>query len=155
MNTTETEIRKATPDDLGQLAGLFDLYRQFYRQPPDPAGAKKFLEDRMKGKESEIFVAVCENILSGFVQCYPIFTSVGMKRFWLLNDLFVTEKFRGQGISKLLIDRCKQLARETKAKGLMLETEKKNVIGNALYPSVGFVLNESSNFYIWSMPDQE
>jgi len=73
-----------------------------------------------------------------------------LKRLWLLNDLFVKKDFRGQGISKLLIDRCKQLVKETNAKGLMLETEKTNAIGNWLYPQEGFVLNKTSNFYLWT-----
>ncbi len=72
-----------------------------------------------------------------------------MKRLWLLNDLFVAKEFRGQGISKLLIERAKQLAEQTHAAGLLLETEKTNEIGNQLYPSAGFNL-EANNFYFWS-----
>jgi len=139
-----------TIEDLNDLAGMFDLYRQFYRQPTDVEGAHNFLEARIKNQESIIYVSKQHDSFTGFVQCYPIFTSVGMKRFWLLNDLFVKEKFRGQGISKLLIARCKQLVHDTHAKGLMLETEKSNVTGNKLYPQEGFVLAENSNFYFWT-----
>jgi GNAT superfamily N-acetyltransferase len=144
------KILEATISDLGQLAGLFDLYRQFYRQATDVPGAKFFLADRISNKESVIYVAVLDKMLTGFVQCYPIFSSVGMKRTWLLNDLYVRKDFRGQGISKLLIDRCKQLARDTNANGLLLETEKTNAIGNNLYPSTGFALNETTHFYFWT-----
>jgi len=72
-----------------------------------------------------------------------------MKRLWLLNDLFVHQDARGHGISKLLIERAKQLAKDTNAAGLMLETEVSNHIGNQLYPATGFKLNEASNFYDW------
>ena len=150
MTKPKIKIVQATVSDLDQLAELFDLYRQFYRQPSDVAGAKKFLAERMANNESVIYAARNENMLTGFVQCYPIFTSVGMKRMWLLNDLFVKENFRGLGISKLLIEHCKQLARDTNAKGLMLETEKTNATGNKLYPATEFVLNEGSNFYFWT-----
>jgi GNAT superfamily N-acetyltransferase len=143
-------ITTAIPGDLGSLSLLFDLYRQFYRQPPDLNGAHAFLSDRLAKQDSMIYVAKQDGAYTGFVQCYPLFSSVGMKRLWLLNDLFVKEDFRGQGISKLLISRCKQLAADTHAKGLMLETEKANVVGNRLYPSAGFVLIEGSNFYIWT-----
>ena len=144
------EIINATVADINPLAVMFDLYRQFYRQSSDIPAAKKFLSERIENNDSVIFIAKQEGEYTGFVQCYPIFTSVGMKRFWLLNDLFVKSDYRGQGISKLLIDRCKQLAKDTDAKGLMLETEKSNVIGNQLYPKEGFVLNEGSNFYVWT-----
>lgn len=144
------EIRNATIADLEPLAEMFDLYRQFYRQPADITGARKFISERISNNDSIIFIARQQDEYTGFVQCYPLFTSVGMKRLWLLNDLFVKSDYRGQGISKLLIERCKQLAKDTNAKGLMLETEKSNIIGNQLYPREGFVLNEGSNFYVWT-----
>lgn len=143
------EIINATIAELEPLAAMFDLYRQFYRQSSDISGAKKFLSERVANNDSVIFVAKQQSEFTSFVQCYPVFTSVGMKKLWLLNDLFVKSDYRGQGISKLLIDRCKQLAIDTGAKGLMLETEKSNTIGNKLYTKEGFVLNEGSNFYLW------
>ena len=68
---------------------------------------------------------------------------------WLLNDLFVKEDSRGNGYSKLLIERAKALAIETEAAGLSLETEKSNHIGNSLYPDLGFELDTEHNFYFW------
>jgi len=144
-------IIEATIRDVDPLAVMFDHYRQFYRQPSDIAGAEKFISERLKLKDSVIYVAKNKNDYAGFVQCYPLFSSVGMKKLWLLNDLFVKSEFRNKGISKQLISRCKQLAKDTGAKGLMLETEKSNAVGNKLYPQEGFVLNESSNFYEWEI----
>ena len=144
------EIINATNADLEPLAEMFDLYRQFYRQQSDISGAQKFFAERISNNDSVIFLAKQQSDYTGFVQCYPLFSSVGMKKHWLLNDLFIKTEYRGQGISKLLIDGCKQLAKDTGAKGLMLETEKSNAIGNRLYPKEGFVLNEGSNFYEWT-----
>jgi GNAT superfamily N-acetyltransferase len=96
-----------------------------------------------------IYVADEENELLGFTQLYPQFTSTRMKRSWLLNDLFVLPEHRERGISKQLIEMAKQLAIKTNAAGLLLETEKTNAVGNKLYPSTGFVMNETSNFYWW------
>ena len=41
-------------------------------------------------------------------------------------------------ILKLLIESAKELCIETKACGILLETDKTNEIGNQLYPSCGF-----------------
>ncbi|PWT77134.1 MAG: GNAT family N-acetyltransferase [Bacteroidetes bacterium] len=142
-------IRKATQADLSQLAELFNLYRIFYRKESDIDGARKFLGERMDANESIIFVATEGENLVGFTQLYPLFSSTRMKRTWLLNDLFVLEEFRGRGISKELIEMAKQLATETESAGLLLETEKTNVVGNNLYPSAGFVPNSRTNFYWW------
>jgi GNAT superfamily N-acetyltransferase len=147
----DIEISEATITDLDPLAEMFDLYRQFYRQQEDIIAAKKFISERIRVNDSVIYVAKIKNEYAAFAQCYPLFTSVGMKKLWLLNDLFVKHELRGRGISKQLISKCKQLAKDTGAKGLMLETEKSNEIGNKLYPQEGFVLNDSSNFYVWSV----
>ena len=142
-------IRRATTNDLPQLSQLFDAYRIFYRKSPDITGATDFLNERMKENESVIFVDDENGTLTGFTQLYPQFSSTRMQRAWLLNDLYVHPTYRGKGISKKLIEAAKQLARETNAAGLLLETEKTNITGNQLYPSAGFVLYNETNFYWW------
>lgn len=134
-----------------ELATLFDEYRVFYGQKSDLIRAENFLAGRIDKEESVIFAAQSEGKIIGFTQLYPLFSSVSMQRSWLLNDLFVGKSQRGKGISKLLIDAAKKHAVQTNAKGLTLETEKGNVIGNKLYPSVGFTLNEERNYYSWTV----
>lgn len=146
-----TEIRKATPTDLKPLSELFNAYRVFYGKKTDIKGALAFLEERIKNNDSEVFVSVTENTVSGFVQLYPLFSSVRMKKLWLLNDLFVHEAFRGRGISLMLIDAAKDLCVKTGACGMFLETAKTNDVGNQLYPRAGFTLNSDHNFYDWNV----
>ena len=144
--------RKATSKDVEHLSELFNAYRMFYQKASAIQSAKTFLEDRISNKDSEIFVAQnTTNKLVGFVQLYPVFSSARMKKFWLLNDLFVHPEFRGNGISIGLIQKAKDLVLESKACGMYLETEKSNLIGNALYPKTGFELNTSVNFYEWNV----
>ncbi|MEM8526988.1 MAG: GNAT family N-acetyltransferase [Bacteroidota bacterium] len=148
------KIRAAEIKDLEQLTRLFDGYRVFYRKSSNVNAAKQFLTERLERGDSEIYVAETEkDILVGFVQLYPLFSSTRMKRLWLLNDLFVDATFRGKGIAIELIERAKQLVRDTDACGMYLETEKSNTVGNRLYPKVGFKLNEVANFYEWSAAD--
>ena len=142
-------IRIASEHDVTPLSVLFDQYRVFYRKSSDIKGAALFLSERIARKESVIYVAEEGSQLVGFTQLYPQFSSTRMKRSWLLNDLFVMQQHRGRGISKQLIEAAKALARSTHAAGVLLETEKTNLVGNKLYPSMNFVLNEESNFYWW------
>lgn len=143
-------IRKATIEDLKLIVELFDKYRVFYEKESDKEKAEEFLSDRLKHNESEIFVAETDNNnLVGFVQLYPLFSSTRMKRLWLLNDLFVEKDHRGKGISKQLIEAAKNLCKQTNACGLMLETAKSNIVGNELYPKVGFSLDSENNYYSW------
>jgi GNAT superfamily N-acetyltransferase len=144
-------VRPAQKEDLQNLALLFDQYRIFYGKESNRVEAEKFLNERLQNNDSVILVAVEGSVLKGFTQLYPLFSSVRMKKLWLLNDLYVNEQYRGQGISIALIDEAKDLCRKTNACGMYLETAKSNVIGNALYPKTGFVLNDEHNFYDWSV----
>ncbi|KFF13487.1 acetyltransferase [Chryseobacterium soli] len=148
-----SNTRKATIQDVSQLAELFDQYRVFYHKESDVSGAESFLEERIESKDSEIFVAENNGNLVGFVQLYPLFSSTRMCRYWLLNDLYVNENYRGKGYSKALIEEAKTLCRFSKAAGILLETGKNNDIGNQLYPACGFELYDSVNFYEWTNPE--
>ena len=44
---------------------------------------------------------------------------------------------------------CKAFCDETNACGLLLETEKTNLIGNQLYPRTGFEVDNEHNYYNW------
>jgi GNAT superfamily N-acetyltransferase len=142
--------RKIERNDIKELATLFNEYRIFYKKAPDLNAAENFLLERFQNNESQIFVAENENKeLMGFVQLYPLFSSTRLKRLWLLNDLYVGEKYRGLGVSIALINEAKKLCKETNACGLTLETAKSNTIGNNLYPKTGFSLDSAHNFYSW------
>ncbi len=144
-------IKRATIKDLSNVVQLFDNYRVFYKRESDLIGAKTFIQERLKNDDSVIYIAEGRNKQGiGFVQLYPIFSSTQMKRFWLLNDLFVSYESRGLGISYMLINEAKKLSIGTKSAGLMLETAKDNLIGNQLYPKAGFELDTEHNFYYWT-----
>lgn len=145
------KIIQATLEQLSDLSILFDAYRVFYRKPSDIPAATAFLKDRIQQEESIIYIAYDQDEALGFTQLYPQFSSTRMKRIWLLNDLYVKPEARGRGISKLLINAAKKLAKNTNAAAVILETEKSNVIGNRLYPAVGFELDKDHNFYEWSV----
>ena len=144
-------VRKATLEDVENVSILFGQYRVFYEKKPDHGSEIDFISERIKNKDSVIFIAEDEHKKpAGFVQLYPLFSSTRMKKMWLLNDLFVDPDFRGMGVSKLLIDSAKQLCRETGACEVMLETAKSNHIGNQLYPATGFSLDTDHHFYSWN-----
>ncbi|HMS63740.1 MAG TPA: GNAT family N-acetyltransferase [Ignavibacteria bacterium] len=144
-------IKKATIEDLEIIANLFDLYRQFYNQNSDIDSAKEFLSERIKNNESEIFFALDEKNKKGmgFVQLFPAFSSVSMKRLWILNDLYVHQDYRKHGIGEALIQRSKELSMETASKGLSLETHNSNKIAQKLYDKTGFEKDNEYYKYYW------
>lgn len=142
-------FRKAGEHNLHQVAPLFDAYRQFYNQQSDLPAAEQFLRERLANNESVIYFAISHDQQGvGFTQLYPLFSSVSMKRYWLLNDLFVHPDYRGQGIAGQLIEKAKQLVVETRAKGFLLQTAADNLTAQKLYEKCG-LKKETSLFYEW------
>jgi ribosomal protein S18 acetylase RimI-like enzyme len=129
------------------IAPLFDMYRQFYHQPTDLQGAHDFLTQRFGEGDSVIFLAILvegENNQKacGFTQLYPTFSSVSMKRLWILNDLFVVPEARQQGVGRMLLEYARAFASETHTKGLTLKTAVDNYAAQALYESLGWQRDE-------------
>jgi GNAT superfamily N-acetyltransferase len=124
-----------TAGDIRAVAPLFDAYRLFYNAASDPAGAHDFLYDRWRLRESVLFIAYDSETPQGFVQLYPLFSSVEMRRIWLLNDIFVDPSARKSGIGRALMRRAEQHARETGSAGLTLSTALDNAQAQALYES--------------------
>jgi GNAT superfamily N-acetyltransferase len=140
-------VIRADLEHLELVAPLFDAYRQFYQQPPDLAKARQYLLDRLTRNESVIFLAVEGQAGLGITQLYPSFSSIALKRLWILNDLFVTPAARRRGIAKALLERARQFAVETGATGLMLETAVGNLPAQGLYTELGW--QRDTDFYVY------
>jgi len=130
--------RKATIEDIELLSGLFNQYRVFYKQEPDMAGAKQFLTERIQQNESVIFVVELDKKIVGFTQLFPVFSSVGMKRAWVLNDLFVDESSRGSGAADALLKAAQELGAHTSSRWLVLQTATTNHRAQKVYERNGW-----------------
>ncbi len=144
----EFSIIRAKAEHLPDIIPLFDAYRMFYRQKSDYKGAQKFLKDLIDGNESVIFLAYVDENAVGFIQLFPIFSSVSMERMYLLNDLYVEENYRAEGIGKALIDIAKDLCRKHNLKGLALQTEAENP-SQYIYEHLDFK-KDPDLFYFWT-----
>jgi GNAT superfamily N-acetyltransferase len=132
------DIRQATVEDLDSLVPLFDAYRQFYRQPSDLEGSRRFLLARFENNQSVIFMAFHEGSAIGFVQLYPSFSSTAMARILVLNDLFVVPEARRHGAGAALLQKAAEYGSAVGALRLSLRTELTNTTAQSLYESLGW-----------------
>lgn len=145
-------VKQADLTDLESISKLFDRYRVFYQQTSDIESSRTFIKERIKNQQSVIFLALEideDNVHHplGFVQMYPSFSSVSMKKLWILNDLYVETSARKKGIATKLMGTAKEYAKETGAKGLILETSVSNYQAKRLYESIGFKKDVHSDHY--------
>ena len=139
-------------DMLRLLAPLFVKYREFYGMLSYPESSRKFLEKRLRRKESVIYLALAdeEDRLLGFCQLYPSFSSLSLKRVWILNDIYVAEEARRQLVADHLLQHAKQMARETHAVRMRVSTSVDNEVAQKVYESIGF--REDQEFKNYTLP---
>lgn len=143
-----TTIIQATKEHISVLIPLLDKYRTFYNQNSDERAARRFLENRMKNKDSVIFLAFYDSSPAGFTQLYSSFSSVSLKPIFILNDLYVYSEFRNKGIGKVLLKNAKEYCLLQEYKGLALETGINNP-AQKLYERLGWRRNTTTLHYFW------
>lgn len=143
------EIFQATIEDLEGVSYLFNLYRIFYQQESDLESAKTYIKERIENKESVLFIVKDKQNYVGFTQLYPTFSSISLKRAWILNDLYVDKKARKQGVGELLLHKAKEYAIETGAKSLSLSTAPDNYSAQRLYEKTGY--KRDTQFYHYEL----
>ncbi len=135
---TKIAVREAGLSDLAPLVALFDQYRRFQGQPGDLAGARAFLQSRLANRESIIFVAEGQGQPVGFAQLFPSFSSVSLKRVFILNDLFVSQSARRTGVASQLLCALEAYAWSNDAARVTLNVARQNANAQALYEASGW-----------------
>jgi GNAT superfamily N-acetyltransferase len=146
------QIKQAGVADVNIVAPLFNDYRVFYKQAGDIAAAVNFLNERLSKNQSTVFIAFANGEAVGFTQLYPVFSSVSLKPALLLNDLYVSQKARQQGIAAALLNRAKDYGKQNGAGWLLLETAADNFKAQSVYEKNGWI-KQTGLFYQFALQD--
>ena len=149
-------IVKATLEHLDLLAPLFVKYREFYGELSFPDSSRAFLEKRLSRDESVIYLALAaddDKKLLGFCQLYPSYSSLSLKRVWILNDIYVAEDARRQLVADHLMRTAKKMAKDTQAVRMRVSTSSNNDVAQKVYESIGF--REDTQFKNYVLPISE
>jgi len=149
-----TTVRRATPSDLDAVTALFTGYLRFYRREHPADAVRTFLRARITADDGVVLVAEHDGALVGLAQCYLTWSSLSLARAWVLNDLFVDPQTRGTGAGRALVRAAKDEAAKAGAVYVALETERTNVVGQTLYASEGFVLDDENLRYFATITAQ-
>ena len=135
---TSATVRQAVLADVESIAPLFDGYRQFYETSSDLNGARQFLTERFNHGESVVFIAEYKGTPVGFTQLYPSFSSVSLRRVFVLNDLFVVSSHRREGVGAMLLQAAVEYSRSLGAVRVSLNTDIKNTSAQQFYEAEGW-----------------
>ena len=143
----QAKVTRVTLDDIDVFSAMFNEYRQFYQQKSDFQSGKNFIKERLTNDESVAFIAWINNQAAGFVQLYPSYSSVYLKKVWILNDLYVRSFARRQGVGFALLDAGKELAKNSNSLFIKVATGQSNFTAQQVYESKGYVRDKSFYHY--------
>ena len=107
------EIRAVTPQDRAAWDALYAGYAAFYRVPQDDDRRVRVFGWLLDpAHECRGFVAVLEGELVGLTHYRPFASPLRAATSCFLDDLFVAQEARGQGVAQALIEAVTEAARE-------------------------------------------
>lgn len=124
------------------IVSLFNDYRVFYGQDSNIQGCEAFLKDRLRHHESFIFVGYDSGKAVSFCQVYPSFSSIGMAKTWILNDLYVVPEVRRSGYGRAMMKFVHEQAIKHNIVGISLSTAENNTRAQKLYYLMGYKKDE-------------
>lgn len=146
----DVTIRQAVTADLDAILPLVEAYRVFYKQTPDPKAEHAFIQRHLRYGTSAIYLAWLDGSAVGFMQLFRTYSTVHLANAWILEDLYVLPECRGSGVASALLERAVQVARESGASGMFLETAHDNVAAQRVYERAGWT--REGRFYKYNAP---
>jgi len=137
-------IKKAdyrNPADASALVALMDSYAQ------DPMGGGKALPQKVKSclpqsmammPHAFTVLAYADGKAAGLVNCFEGFSTFACKPLLNIHDLIVEERYRGLGISHMMLQAVETEALRRGCCKLTLEVLEGNTIAQKAYRSFGF-----------------
>jgi ribosomal protein S18 acetylase RimI-like enzyme len=132
-------IRQPLLEDTLQLKELMIQYIVgFYkfRQPEDEQ-LNELIHVLLEQREGIQFVADSEGKLVGFATLYFSYSTVRAAKIAVMNDLFVIEELRGQGVAAKLFAACKGYAARNRYANMSWTTAKDNLRAQRFYEKMG------------------
>jgi GNAT superfamily N-acetyltransferase len=134
---TEVEIAPISPEQFEELLPLITAYQRFYEvEEIDEGRNRTFFHHFLAPSEDGLLLgARRESELVGYACLYWHFSSLEAVESVLMNDLYVTEGSRGQGVGRALIEATTEVARERGAPFVEWSTAPDNHTAQRLYDS--------------------
>jgi GNAT superfamily N-acetyltransferase len=116
----EINIRRAAEEDCPRLLELINELAIFEKAPQEVTVTLEHFSESGFGENPVwwAFVAEADGKIEGFALYYIRYSTWKGQRMYL-EDILVTEKMRGKGIGKLLLDQLIIEAKEKKLKGIV------------------------------------
>jgi len=130
----EVTVRSAITSDLGSMTSLLEeLFTIEIDFTPDVRRQRLGLASLMSNPDATLLVALINKEIVGMCTLQPLVSTAEGGIVGIVEDLVVSEKWRGQGIGSVLIDAIEKVAIEQKMSRLQLLTDMGNEPADQFY----------------------
>jgi GNAT superfamily N-acetyltransferase len=140
MRSSTHTIRRVNASDFDDLLGLMRAYCDFYKVSPadeDLLALARALVDDPDREGVQLIACDAGGRVVGFATVYWSWSTTAACRIGVMNDLFVAEGARGQGLAEALIDGCRTECTQHGARKLTWQTAPHNLRAQTVYERVG------------------
>ena len=133
-------ITRVTAEDLVDLLPLVRAYCDFYESSPpdeDLLALSRALIDDPELEGVQLIARDGTGQAAGFATIYWSWSTTTACRIGVMNDLFVAESARGQGLADRLIEECGAECARRGARKLTWQTAPDNLRAQAVYDRIG------------------
>jgi ribosomal protein S18 acetylase RimI-like enzyme len=136
----QVEVRSAVREDWRAFVVLSQaLYQEFGEERPSRRRLAKLFDGALaSGSPFKLFFAVVGDEVCGMLSLAIAPTTQGAGCFGYVDDVFVLEQYRGQGIGTRLMQEAVNHARKSGCVRVELGTRRDNVRARRLYERAGF-----------------
>jgi GNAT superfamily N-acetyltransferase len=140
----DVEIKPIAESEFEALLPMIAAYQRFYEvEDVDTERNRAFFRRFVAPSEDGMLLGAWRaGELLGYACLYWSFTSLVPAETVLMNDLYVDEAARGEGVGRALIEASATVARERGAARLEWATQPENKTAQRLYDSTGAQRNE-------------
>lgn len=106
------EIERVVPENFETFVQLIEKLAEYEKlSPPDEAAKSRLKEDAFRGNPFyEAYLGSINGIPAGYITFYFSYSTFLAKPTLYLEDIFVREEYRKQGLGKALFDFCRKEA---------------------------------------------
>jgi GNAT superfamily N-acetyltransferase len=136
---SELEIAPVAVEEFEQLLPLIAAYQRFYEvEEIDDERNRNFFRRFLAPSEDGLLLGASrDGRFAGYACLYWHFSSLEACECVLMNDLFVAEDARGEGVGRALIEATAEVARERGVPFVEWSTAPDNETAQRLYDSTG------------------
>ena len=142
---------RAGAGDLDDLLGLMRAYCDFYAVSPTDDALVAVAEALIDDPECEGVQLIARDSSGcgvGFATLYWSWATTSAERIGVMNDLFVAESTRGQGLAEQLIEACRNECMRHRAGRLTWQTAPDNLRAQAVYDRVGATQEQWIDYWL-------